>query len=1313
MEVRDRVEVGAGNENRLGLTRSLVLMSMLIITILLWSSQINNHKTDGASNLLFVSAQNSLFADSFSGPQVVEVVISDPDIKKTSEPQAEPDVRINGNKLRMAQALDGNWYAYFAKTIFAQQADSTVGSPGKELDFGVFCSSATGKNVLGVSYSETSGVAIPGDNGITGSTNGLKNFSDCTGSPTTPKPVQNHVVRKPKILNPGGVGVSVGQTGIDPDTWPIIQLYNFTSPGDLTPSNKVQINYYKGGVVPDSVTLTFQSFSSPSIKVSSQEFPLGGQVSGTLTDPLLNIDPTDEDSWTWNTAPGKEALFYMVFDEDGNNDANESPGLVNLGNSLKDLMFTKNGELTVNLESNGNSIAEFDTNADQPVSLLKDGSNSYTRIITFVETAKNTGEFVNVDKFGDSNLDIPANVKTSDKASITYNGVTSVFGVNAKLDKEEFQIFFKNGKRSPVPGITQSNIDEIKGKLNPDDIVHFLLQFDTINDKENISMTGINLLDYASGRTYIASSKVADLQKLLTVTGARWAGPLNIDDKIDHVLKTGNIGTWTKINDKVVLTIFFHSDVDPKKAEMIIDKLGGQRFETVSLIPSITAAFGLDKIDEIARQDSVQYVDVIMPPLSAANDNARKAANVEPLNIFPYDLKGTNVKILIYDEGRVHEHPGFQGRIPFHDNSRENNPHATMVAGIIGGDGALSHGHKYAGMAPAVKIYSYGQPVKGDFYRYTSDLEQDLISAVSEQQIPLRPDLASMSLAHNVYEIYAKDPRPVVVCPYLGDYKGAAMIIDKIVNTRSLIFFEAVGNERQLVTEFPCNIVDRDGDNIVDNYVEDGRNTFKTISSPATAKNSIAVGAMNSDGSLARVSSFGPTDDGRIKPDIVVAGCRDDQHGPTTTDVNDGYSNRGCYTSFTTPVAAGATALLIEEWKKTHGSAAKLLPDTAKAILIHTAQDLGNKGPDYKYGWGALDARSAVDLVIKDKTEKQMIWNKQISNGQTLPTIFNSDGSADVKATLVWDDPFAPQPFTPILQNDLDLKLTAPNGMTFYSPLVLDPRDPDKIAFQDTDHVNNVEMAIGNKQSGNWKAEVTGTNIVQGTQKYALILSETASSNSPSSQIHFTSTPVLTARVGQDYRYDVKTTHHIGQILMFSLDMAPTGMTINSSTGVITWTPTQEGSQNVIVKVTSGGSSAIQSFIITVAKPGCLIATAAYGSEMAPQVQQLRETRDNIVMKTQYGAAFMTSFNSVYYTFAPTVAGWEQQNPAFKEIVKISITPLLSILSILNYVDIDSELKMLTYGIGIIVLNIGIYFVAPTFVVIRLKNYIQEKKNEN
>jgi peptidyl-prolyl cis-trans isomerase B (cyclophilin B) len=118
---------------------------------------------------------------------------------------------------------------------------------------------------------------------------------------------------------------------------------------------------------------------------------------------------------------------------------------------------------------------------------------------------------------------------------------------------------------------------------------------------------------------------------------------------------------------------------------------------------------------------------------------------------------------------------------------------------------------------------------------------------------------------------------------------------------------------------------------------------------------------------------------------------------------------------------------------------------------------------------------------------------------------------------------------------------------------------------------------------------------------------------------------------------------------------------------------------------------------------GCLIATATYGSELAPQVQQLREIRDNLILSTESGTAFMSGFNQFYYSFSPTIADMERENPVFKEAVKITLTPLLASLSILNHVDIDSEESVLGYGISLIILNIGMYFAAPTIIIYKIR----------
>ena len=133
------------------------------------------------------------------------------------------------------------------------------------------------------------------------------------------------------------------------------------------------------------------------------------------------------------------------------------------------------------------------------------------------------------------------------------------------------------------------------------------------------------------------------------------------------------------------------------------------------------------------------------------------------------------------------------------------------------------------------------------------------------------------------------------------------------------------------------------------------------------------------------------------------------------------------------------------------------------------------------------------------------------------------------------------------------------------------------------------------------------------------------------------------------------------------------------------------GDTCVMIETTNGG--------------GCLIATATYGSELAPQVQQLREIRDNQLLNTNSGESFMTGFNQFYYSFSPIIADMERENPVFREVVKIGITPLLSSLSILSFAESESE--VIGYGIGVILMNIGMYFAVPAIVIFKARKYIK------
>ena len=133
--------------------------------------------------------------------------------------------------------------------------------------------------------------------------------------------------------------------------------------------------------------------------------------------------------------------------------------------------------------------------------------------------------------------------------------------------------------------------------------------------------------------------------------------------------------------------------------------------------------------------------------------------------------------------------------------------------------------------------------------------------------------------------------------------------------------------------------------------------------------------------------------------------------------------------------------------------------------------------------------------------------------------------------------------------------------------------------------------------------------------------------------------------------------------------------------------PTKSVTETTSVKSGNGG--------------GCLIATATYGSEMATEVQQLRELRDNQLLNTEFGTAFITTFNDIYYSFSPIIADYERENPLFKEAVKIVITPMISSLSLME--NANSESEVISLGLSVIMLNLGMYLGVPAVLIVGIK----------
>ncbi|NNL58642.1 MAG: peptidase, partial [Nitrosopumilus sp.] len=391
---------------------------------------------------LFVSAENPQFENHFAGSMVVEVIVNDPNLKDTGQGKGEPDVTFNGKSLRMVQAVDGNWYAYFANVAKAKTADSTVGLAGKGLDFGVFCSSDTASSVFGISLSETDGFAVPKSAGLSGFTNGDVSFTSCTGSPTGTTTL-NNVVRNVKPLNTNS-NIPTGQIGLKTNAWPLIQLFSF---------DKVTIQYNPGGPS-QSVTLDYDEIPNISLKLDRKLYPNNSEVFLTINDVQLNQDPTDEDSWTFDVGANPSA-FYQAFDESGSSSSNGGPGLTNLVPHLSNIGFKNNGKLAVNL----GSVLQLKSNDEQPNNTVTNGIQTYTSILTIVENNPNSGIFDNADDDDESTLGVFANAPRGQSGSITYNkksisvltgSSTANIALNPSLIVGDGTQYLKSGTKYPV-----------------------------------------------------------------------------------------------------------------------------------------------------------------------------------------------------------------------------------------------------------------------------------------------------------------------------------------------------------------------------------------------------------------------------------------------------------------------------------------------------------------------------------------------------------------------------------------------------------------------------------------------------------------------------------------------------------------------------------------------------------------------------------------------------------------------------------------------------------------------------------------------
>jgi len=463
---------------------------------------------------LFISAENPVSSNTVSGPMVVEIVVTDPNISRTGEAQGEPRITVNGQNVRMAQASTGSWYAYIADRAQALKADSInagEGPGGQGLDFGTFCSAASaGRIVKGAAdtqfFVSTKGIAFPTalkDGTVVLGTNGTLAApaitADCATGFDTFGVDKNNVVRKFRTLNtgePGGDG-GAGQIGVNATAWPFIQLYDFVDKGNIV------ITYHTSPV--QTTTLNFDStMKGVSFSTDRQNYPQNAHVHLTVTDMQLNVDPTDNDVWTW--AVNGTQLFYQLFNFDAKTDTTfvaQNNIIPRLGN----LMFDDNGVLIINPQVSGAvDVLRFVNNTDSSANsdnLDTLAGNTGFFFTTLVETNPNTGIFRSSDTPNDSTIRLTADAARGTSGSISYDDsarsiIASLFFGTITMDASAVGNEWNSGEELPVILVDQ---DQNLNSLVEEDllITDATRIWPSIRIGDPITLASLNTTDIGAG----------------------------------------------------------------------------------------------------------------------------------------------------------------------------------------------------------------------------------------------------------------------------------------------------------------------------------------------------------------------------------------------------------------------------------------------------------------------------------------------------------------------------------------------------------------------------------------------------------------------------------------------------------------------------------------------------------------------------------------------------------------------------------------------------------------------------------------------
>ena len=459
-------------------------------------------------------------------------------------------------------------------------------------------------------------------------------------------------------------------------------------------------------------------------------------------------------------------------------------------------------------------------------------------------------------------------------------------------------------------------------------------------------------------------------------------------------------------------------------------------------------------------------------------------------------LSGAGITMGIWDEGRVRaEHQELTGRVTQIDGAPNNSNHATHVAGTMIAAGVQANAR---GMSFAANLHAH------DWNFDTAEMADAAANGIGVSQHSYGYICGwhngNFSGAGNAWHWFGDTIISGTEDYYFGFYGETAREWDELVyNAPYYIPVQSAGNDRGQGPAPGTLHYYWNGDgwsqSTTTRQRDGGTTGYDCISHRAIGKNILSVGAVSSSGVLANFSSWGPTDDGRVKPDVVAKGLSVFSSNATA---NDGYSLMGG-TSMSGPMVSGSIGILMEHQENLHPGH-RLLASTIKALVIHAADDMisGAPGPDYRFGWGMMNTRKSADIMTANaSSDGAIILESTLTDGESISFDLVATGDEPLRATIVWTDvpgeilPPSLNPTDLALVNDLDIRLIDGNANEFF-PYILDPASPSQVATTGDNFRDNIEMIHIESVNANEDFTLTishKNNLVSGGQNFSLIIS--------------------------------------------------------------------------------------------------------------------------------------------------------------------------------------------------------------------------------